>query len=41
MELRDVIIVSISSSLIETLIALCDTPFVYLAKKIKNDRVKV
>jgi uncharacterized PurR-regulated membrane protein YhhQ (DUF165 family) len=38
MGLREVIIVSISSSIIETLIALCDTPFVYIAKMLRNEK---
>lgn len=38
MGLREVIIVSISSSIIETIIALCDTPFVYIAKMLRNEK---
>ena len=33
--LKELMIMAISSSIIEVLIALCDTPFLYLAKKMK------
>ena len=33
---KDIIIISVCTTIIETLIALCDTPFLYISKKIKN-----
>lgn len=33
---KDIMVISVSTTIIETIIALCDTPFLYLSKKIKN-----
>ena len=34
-DLKDLLLIALSTSIIEIMIALCDTPFLYLAKKIK------
>lgn len=33
---KDILIISLSTTIIETIIALCDTPFLYISKKIKE-----
>lgn len=35
-EFKDIIIIAVSTSLLEIIIAICDTPFLYLARKIKS-----
>lgn len=34
-EVKDILLIALSTSIIETFIAICDTPFLYLAKKLK------
>lgn len=41
MTFKELIIIAISTSLIETIIALCDTPFLYFAKKIQKGKKNV
>lgn len=36
MNIKDILVMSLSATIIETFIALCDTPFLYLSKKIKS-----
>lgn len=33
---KDIILIAVSTSIIEIIVALCDTPFLYLAKKVKE-----
>lgn len=33
--IKDILVISLATTIIETIIALCDTPFLYLSKKIK------
>lgn len=33
--IKDILIIGLSTTIIETVIALCDTPFLYLSKRIK------
>lgn len=33
--IKDIIIISVATTIIETIIAICDTPFLYISKKIK------
>lgn len=33
--IKDIIVISLATTLIETIIALCDTPFLYISRKIK------
>lgn len=36
MDIKEIIVISITSSIIEIIIALCDTPFLYISRKIKD-----
>lgn len=38
MSIKEISIIAISATIIEILIALCDTPFLYLSKKIKDNQ---
>jgi uncharacterized integral membrane protein (TIGR00697 family) len=37
---KDIIVISLATTIIETFIAICDTPFLYISKKIKNKNEK-
>lgn len=36
MSLKTILVIGLSATIIETIIALCDTPFLYLSKKVKD-----
>ena len=36
MSIQEILIIGLSATIIETLIALCDTPFLYMSKKVKD-----